>query len=140
MIIATCDNCKKEFEWKGSNYNFYISNHHFCSRSCYYEWRKDPLNTPNWKGGEVDMLGYVFLKIKNHPYANTEGYVKRSRLVMEQAIGRYLKPEEVVHHINEIRDDDRLENLMLCSSHSEHARIEHSKRKVRRKKSVLIDR
>jgi hypothetical protein len=137
MIIAICDNCKKEFKWTHSIYWYERSEHHFCDRKCYYEWRKDITNHPRWNGGEVKMLGYVFVKVKDHPYANAEGYVKRSRYVMEQAIGRYIEPEEVIHHINEVRDDDRLENLMLCSSSSEHHRVWH-KTKSRRKQLVYI--
>ena len=120
-----CDNCKEEFEWKQSNYCYEVSKHHFCNRDCYYEWRKDYHNNPRWNGGEAKMLGYVFVFKPEHPAANSVGYVKRSRVVMEEAIGRYLKPEEVMHHINGIRDDDRLENLMLFENGSQHQRIGH---------------
>ncbi len=47
-------------------------------------------------------------------------------LVVERRIGRRLRPEEVVHHINGVRDDNRDENLFLCANRSEHNEIERS--------------
>lgn len=102
--------------------------HHFCDIICRTEYELDIKHKPAWKGGQIKRLGYVFIKAKDHPNADCLGYVKRSRLVMEKYLGRYLKPEEIIHHINEIKDDDRLENLQLCSCSSEHGKIKHSKR------------
>jgi len=78
-------------------------------------------NNPRWKGGKTkDGHGYIYVHNPNHPYAINNGYVKRSRLIMEQILGRYLLPEEIVHHRNETKNDDRAENLKLFSCRGEH--------------------
>jgi len=73
----------------------------------------------NWKGGETKTTyGYILKKVHNHPFINKNGYIGRNRYVMEQHLGRYLAEDEVVHHINGIRDDDRIENLCLLTNSS----------------------
>lgn len=73
-----------------------------------------------WHGGKtIDKDGYVYLRKPNHPF-NANGYVKRSRLVMEKHIGRYLSKQEIIHHINGIKNDDRIDNLKLLANLSEH--------------------
>lgn len=73
-----------------------------------------------WKGGRRKQSGYIMCLKPNHPNSSKEGYVFEHRLVMEEFLGRYLKPEEIIHHKNEIRDDNRIENLMLFSNIAEH--------------------
>lgn len=71
---------------------------------------------PNWKGGKTrNSYGYVLVLAKDHPKANFWGYVLEHILVMEKHLGRYLKNNEVVHHKNEIRHDNRIENLQLMT-------------------------
>lgn len=73
--------------------------------------------------------GYVVLCVKSHPYSDkVNGYIFEHRVVMEIALGRYLKPGEVVHHKNEIKHDNRLENLELME-HSEHTIMHHTGKK-----------
>lgn len=59
--------------------------------------------------------GYIFVKAPNHPNVNGQGYVQEHRLVMEEMLGRYLGPNEIVHHINGIKDDNRQENLKMVT-------------------------
>jgi len=72
------------------------------------------------------VAGRMAVHVPGHPYANNRGYVLRSRYVMEQVLGRYLKSSEHVHHINGNQEDDRPENLEL-TTRSKHAR-EHWRR------------
>ncbi len=82
-----------------------------------------------WKGGIRCSYGYKEIYQPQHPF-NSRGYVREHRLVMEKHLGRYLNPKEVAHHINGIKDDNRIENLKLLNSNSEHIKI-HNKTKVR---------
>ena len=73
-------------------------------------------NQNNYKGGKTSHGdGYMKLLRPDHPRANKLGYVLEHIVVMEEHIGRHLKKDEVVHHINGIKNDNRIENLMLLT-------------------------
>lgn len=75
----------------------------------------------NWKGGrKYHRGGYVCILKHDHPNADMWGYVLEHRLVMEKHLNRFLNPKEVIHHINDIRDDNRIENLMLFGGFKDH--------------------
>jgi hypothetical protein len=59
--------------------------------------------------------GYIAIK------TGIRTYQLEHRLVMEQALGRPLLSTEQVNHINEIRDDNRPENLEILSA-ADHTR------------------
>ena len=68
----------------------------------------------HWKGGKIkDYNGYILVLNHEHPFKNIKNYVYEHRLVMEKHLGRYLKSTEQVHHLNGIKDDNRIENLGL---------------------------
>ena len=80
-------------------------------------------NHPNWKGGRTkDSGGYWLKYLPEHPYADHHGYVREHRWVVEQYIGRCLTPKEQVHHINHIKSDNGIENLMVFCCNAAHAR------------------
>jgi hypothetical protein len=66
--------------------------------------------------------GYILVYCPEHPSADRSGYVLEHRLVMEKALGRMLKTDEYVHHINGNKADNDIKNLALTNM-SEHAKI-----------------
>ena len=68
--------------------------------------------------------GYIMLRRPNHPFCDSKGYVREHRLVMEERLGRILAPLELVHHGNEIKADNRSDNLAIDnkSVHTKHHR------------------
>lgn len=52
----------------------------------------------------------------DHPRAQRIRYALEHILVVEQKLGRHLLPNELVHHLNGVRDDNRPENSNCGSS------------------------
>lgn len=92
----------------------------FCSVSC--RAKAPQLNKRrekhwNWKGGKIkDNHGYVQVLLKEKHPRSSRGYVLEHIVKMEKKLGRFLLPSENVHHINGVRDDNRIENLELWST------------------------
>lgn len=112
MYKYTCNVCQKEFDAVHKNRKF-------CSRKCYFSTRFGE-NNPQWKGGKrITSHGYIVVTPpRNHPKRKSKNngwIIFEHRHVMEGHIGRYLKSNEFVHHINGIKTDNRIENLIILT-------------------------
>lgn len=75
--------------------------------------------------GHSNKLGYVIRHYKTFPpeywgilssMCKSNGQIKEHRAIMAIKLGRPLSSNEIVHHINGIRDDNRPENLEIFST------------------------
>ena len=112
FVWVGCPGCGKE-RWVAKG-----EHPRYC-QPCYYENSRDYRleNHPNWKGGVRIVRGYRDIKVsldsKFYSMTTKNGYIREHRYVMANHLDRLLKPEEIVHHLNGIRDDNRIANLTI---------------------------
>jgi len=86
----------------------------------------------HWKGG-VLITADGYRTIYN---SEKQKYEREHRIIMEKHIGRSLLESEDVHHINGIKDDNRIDNLMILTR-SEHTKEHYKKGKVQKRKKTF---
>lgn len=118
MPARSCRHCRRSFIVAAAQLR-YEGYGAFCSRRCHYDFRRAQPHTD-----VVTPEGRVRVYAPESPMAGQSGYVYRYRLVMAAALGRPLRPDEHVDHLNGIPSDDRIENLAIRSA-SEH-RMRHA--------------
>lgn len=121
----------------------------YCSAECKHgaaDFRRAIVNATTgarnarWKGGRTrHNEGYVYLSAPSHPFSSN-GYVFEHRLVMErwlvendpesefliEVYGRkYLSPHFIVHHKDEVRDNNAIENLQCMTAAEHHSHHHH---------------
>lgn len=69
-----------------------------------------------WNGGKTyDGYGYEKILKPNHPMADSKGYAYTHRYLMSKKLNRIIKKNEIVHHINGDKLDNKIENLELLT-------------------------
>ena len=100
-----------------------------CSVKQFPGTQKRGSDSPYWKGGRyINSRGYVEVRIQPdnffYPMAKERkglsSYILEHRLIMAQVMKRHLLSWEIVHHRNGIKQDNRLENLVLLAGNGKH--------------------
>lgn len=102
-----CIICEKEFI--PTNWQVSRNQGKFCSNKCKFIGISGK-NNKNWKSRTLNG-GYVYIREEDTSPLRREHIV-----IIEKQIGRKLKPNERIHHINGIKCDNRIKNLFLCNS------------------------
>ena len=88
----------------------------------------------NRDGKFIDKrYGYVYILKPAHPRARKDGYVSEHILIWEEANGKPLPVDWIVHHLNGIRNDNRPLNLMGMPKGNHHyaLRIQAIQKRIR---------
>lgn len=81
--------------------------------------------------------GYIAVLCPGHHMADRRGYVMEHILVWEEASGMQLPDNCCIHHLNGIKDDNRIENLCVML-HTAHTAFHHKGMKRRAETKALI--
>jgi len=109
--IKVCPFCKRQFRIKNSEIK--RKKTLFCSRNCWLSYIKDNKKT------SIGSDGYEHYDNK-----------RKHRVIVEEFIGRKLTKDEVIHHKNGIRSDNRIENLIIMTK-SEHHKLHYKEIKYK---------
>ena len=112
-LMYSCDFCGDSFQMYP--HRLKTNEHNFCSKECANRWMSKyqiKEKCVHWKGGRHKSSdGYIYINQSNKGARKLE-----HRLIMEEYLERKLKTSEIVHHINGIRDDNKIENLCVVDN------------------------
>nr|DAV53029.1 MAG TPA: HNH endonuclease [Caudoviricetes sp.] len=116
LADKNCDACSKQYRPR-------TSTSRFCSRPC--QWSKNGGQNRKKESWWINPRGYIEGRVWIDE--QTQVYVKQHRWIMQKHLDRDLLPTEDVHHLNEIKTDNRIENLQIID-HGQHATLHNLER------------
>ena len=130
-VERICLYCEKKFLVKLSHLK--KGGGKYCSRKCS---AKHAFNSGKYRIGHIghncgkgkgylNKKGYKIIQLPNHNTGRSRHRMREHRYIMEQLIGRKLKLTEVVHHKNEIKNDNYPSNLMLFKNKRAHQKYHY---------------
>jgi len=97
----------------------WMNRHSQQCRKCHDKNQQREKN-PNWKGGRIkNRNGYILLSLRGHPRTNVRHQVFEHIVIWENTHGPTPKGWQI-HHINGVKDDNRLENLIALPPKTHH--------------------
>jgi hypothetical protein len=106
--------------------------------------------TPRWiptlhRKKLITSDGYLLVHCPEYPKATKgngrvkRGYVLEHRLIMANHLGRVLRDDENIHHINGDKTDNRIDNLELTNSvdHNSFHRVDIEQRRKWAQRSIV---
>lgn len=117
-----CPSCGTQENLISYTYSKFLG---YC-KNCMYRQKR---SKPTYKTGKVNHRGYILVSGQwDHPHCDHLGRVREHRLVMEKYLGRYLLPEEEVHHKDENPSNNLITNLEVLTN--EGHRKKHKKQSL----------
>ncbi len=81
---------------------------------------------------------YIYVCYPEHPKATKEGYVRMHILVAENKIGRRLKDDECVHHLDFDKYNNSPGNLIVFKTNADHGRFHKTGIKIEIEPNIFI--
>lgn len=113
-VDKECAQCGKQIRVERGQ----VRERNFCNKKCFGKYRSEHLTgdkAAHWKGGERVVSNRVMVLAPDNPMAHVNGYVYRYRLVAAEKLGRLLREDEVVHHIDGNTMNDDPGNLLVVT-------------------------
>lgn len=81
-----------------------------------------------WTGGHSTVNGYKTTKVDGHPRGGKRGYVFDHILVVEAAMGKYLREGTEVHHVDRTKTNNANNNIVACHDIAYHQLLHRRQR------------